>query len=78
MKPVLNILSKTNINFLTDYLLQYFEPLKQVERIPIPNKNAKHYVGLKNLGCICYMNAMIQQLFMTKDFVLQLEKSKGK
>jgi ubiquitin carboxyl-terminal hydrolase 9/24 len=78
MKPVFNILVKTNINSLTNYLLEYFEPLKQVEKIPLPNKNAKKYVGLKNLGCICYMNAMLQQLFMTKDFVIELSKSKGK
>jgi len=26
------------------------------------------YVGLKNLGCICYMNAMLQQFFMTPAF----------
>jgi len=26
------------------------------------------YVGVRNLGCICYMNAMIQQFFMTPTF----------
>lgn len=26
------------------------------------------YQGLKNLGCICYMNALMQQLYMTPDF----------
>lgn len=26
------------------------------------------YVGLKNLGCICYMNAMMQQYFMIPAF----------
>lgn len=26
------------------------------------------YAGLRNLGCICYMIAMLQQLFMTKAF----------
>jgi ubiquitin carboxyl-terminal hydrolase 34 len=26
------------------------------------------FVGLKNLGCICYMNAMLQQFFMTPAF----------
>ena len=26
------------------------------------------YVGLKNLGCICYMNAMLQQFYMTPSF----------
>ena len=31
-------------------------------------KSATGYVGIKNLGCICYMNALIQQLFMIKQF----------
>lgn len=26
--------------------------------------NGGRYVGLRNLGCICYMNALMQQLFM--------------
>jgi len=26
------------------------------------------YVGLRNLGCICYMNAMMQQFFMIPSF----------
>lgn len=26
------------------------------------------YVGLRNLGCICYMNAMMQQFFMIPAF----------
>lgn len=42
--------------------------LSRVEpRKPCPIK-ANGYVGLTNLGCICYMNAMLQQLFMTREF----------
>jgi len=26
------------------------------------------YVGLRNLGCICYMNSMLQQFFMIPAF----------
>lgn len=31
-------------------------------------KSSTGYVGLKNLGCICYMNSFNQQLFMTPYF----------
>ncbi|CAM9482017.1 unnamed protein product [Scytosiphon promiscuus] len=38
-----------------------------------PNQIAKHksktgFVGLKNMGCICYMNSTLQQLFMVPEF----------
>ena len=26
------------------------------------------YAGIRNLGCICYMISMLQQLFMTQSF----------
>ncbi len=26
------------------------------------------YAGIRNLGCICYMVSMLQQLYMTKPF----------
>lgn len=26
------------------------------------------YVGLENPGCICYLNSLTQQLYMTKNF----------
>jgi len=31
-------------------------------------KSSTGYVGLKNLGCICYMNSFMQQLYMIPDF----------
>ncbi len=31
-------------------------------------KSTHGFVGIKNLGCICYMNAMLQQFFMTPTF----------
>lgn len=27
-------------------------------------KSSTGYVGIKNLGCICYMNSLFQQMFM--------------
>ena len=32
------------------------------------SKSTTGYVGLKNLGCICYMNACLQQFFMVPEF----------
>ena len=26
------------------------------------------FVGIRNLGCICYMNSILQQFFMIKQF----------
>lgn len=31
-------------------------------------ESAQKYVGLRNLGCICYMNSMMQQFFMVPAF----------
>lgn len=31
-------------------------------------RSATGYVGLKNIGCICYMNSIMQQLFMITPF----------
>ncbi|EGR27434.1 hypothetical protein IMG5_196170 [Ichthyophthirius multifiliis] len=48
--------------------------IKLLENLPVVQYRQKEprsdlgYVGLYNLGCICYMNAMIQQFFMTPTF----------
>ena len=31
-------------------------------------KSSTGYVGIKNLGCICYMNSFLQQLYMIPKF----------
>lgn len=31
-------------------------------------KSSTGFVGLKNIGCICYMNSIMQQLFMIPSF----------
>ena len=35
---------------------------------PGSTESTQKYVGLRNLGCICYMNAMMQQFFMIPPF----------
>ena len=32
------------------------------------SKKQNGYVGLKNLGCICYMNSVMQQMYMVPSF----------
>ena len=34
--------------------------------------SSQNYVGIVNLGCICYMNSMMQQFFMVPQFRYQL------
>ncbi|CAD8066392.1 unnamed protein product [Paramecium primaurelia] len=36
--------------------------------IKLNPKTYHGFVGIRNLGCICYMNAMMQQFFMTPEF----------
>ena len=40
----------------------------QIMQMEIAPRSDSGFVGLKNLGCICYMNACLQQLFMTQKF----------
>lgn len=43
--------------------------LKDWEIVPKKNeKSSTGYVGIKNLGCICYMNSLLQQLYMIPSF----------
>jgi ubiquitin carboxyl-terminal hydrolase 34 len=34
--------------------------------------SSQNYVGIVNLGCVCYMNSMMQQFFMVPQFRYQL------
>jgi len=43
----------------------------------VETKSSTGYVGLRNLGCICYMNAALQQLFMIPNFRRLLLSSRG-
>lgn len=35
---------------------------------PGTSERPQSYVGLRNLGCICYLNSMLQQFFMIPAF----------
>jgi ubiquitin carboxyl-terminal hydrolase 34 len=67
---------------LSNFLQNCFGPL--VDRIKkikgwnyIPNgeKRSNGYLGLRNLGCICYMISMLQQFFMVPAFRFLLLKA---
>ena len=48
------------ISYITK-LIKSIEPTKEVSL-------KKNYVGIKNLGAICYMNSILQQLFKVNEF----------
>ena len=41
---------------------------KKWKYVPSENTRSSQFVGLVNLGCICYMNSMLQQFFMVPQF----------
>lgn len=45
-----------------------FKKVKITYSTEVNQRSATGYAGLKNLGNICYMNSMIQQLYMNKTF----------
>jgi len=59
-------------NFIKDQLLPLLylikKPKKWNYQPPDKAERVQKYVGLRNLGCICYMNSMMQQFFMIPAF----------
>ena len=43
-----------------------------------PNGKSEDHVGLKNLGCICYMNSIMQQMYMVPTFRFAIMNSDDK
>ncbi len=73
--------SAENLAFLSEEMVPHHaNPAVTISKrgysVPSLPKSSTGYVGLKNLGCICYMNATIQNFFMVPEFrrgVLQVE-----
>ena len=68
---------------LNEFLEQYLWPF--IKELPRPNvwrhapststRSSYGYAGIKNLGQICYMNSMLQQLYMVPQFRYSLFKA---
>jgi len=46
-------------------LIEYFEKLVNIKMTKESNPRLK-FLGIRNLGSICYMNSILQQFFMIK------------
>lgn len=69
---LLNDLIKKSPVIMNNFIREQLQPLMDMIKKPKgwnytpPNSSdrVQKYVGLRNLGCICYMNSMMQQFFM--------------
>ena len=67
---------KNSSNLMKQFIDGQLLPLIQTIKKPkswnyqpqIASERFQKYVGLRNLGCICYMNSMMQQFFMIPAF----------
>lgn len=73
---LLNELIKKSPVILSNFIQNQLKPLLELIKRPkswnytppSASERGQKYVGLKNLGCICYMNSMLQQFFMIPAF----------
>ena len=77
---LLTVLSRKNSailgSILNDCLLELFGKVERHDgwkySPPSDTKPKDKFVGIKNLGCICYMNSILQQFFMVPPLRYQL------
>ncbi|XP_050542237.1 probable ubiquitin carboxyl-terminal hydrolase FAF-X isoform X2 [Daktulosphaira vitifoliae] len=72
-----------NLKLTVDILNQYFyseheEPLIEWDYLPMMGaRTARGFVGLKNAGATCYMNSVLQQLYMVHPIRLGILSAHG-
>ena len=68
--------SKLMLSFLQDCFIKLTQKFKKKNEWnyvpPSQSQRAQSFVGLRNLGCICYMNSILQQFFNVPSFRYQL------
>ncbi|XP_055852640.1 probable ubiquitin carboxyl-terminal hydrolase FAF isoform X2 [Episyrphus balteatus] len=72
--PNMKLLTKVLINNVCNDI----EPLKEWDYLPpIGPRQSKGFCGLKNAGATCYMNSVLQQLYMVPSIRLGILKAEG-
>lgn len=69
---------KLIVNNLVNMICTHSEPLREWEYLPpINTRPFKGFCGLKNAGATCYMNSVLQQLFMVPSIRVGILSASG-